>query len=153
MQWLQDYGLILDAVICVLLVTAIGSAIALNRRLAVLRSARGEMEKLGADFAAATGQAEGGLKALKQGSGEAAQALAKNVGDACRLAEEMAFLVKKGNEIADRLEVAISASRKASLSANQMQAAQAAAPLRMASPPAPAAAERLEAGQIGRAHV
>src|SRR3546814_9010446 len=135
MQWLQDYGLIFDAVICVLLVTAIGSAIALNRRLAVLRSARGEMEKLVADFAAATGQAEGGLKALKQGSGEAAQALAKNVGDACRLAEEMAFLVKKANEIADRLEVAISASRKASLSANQMQAAQAAAPPRLASPP------------------
>src|SRR3546814_1236774 len=88
MQWLQDYGLIFDAVICVLLVTAIGSAIALNRRLAVLRSARGEMEKLVADFAAATGQAEGGLKALKQGSGEAAQALAKNVGDACRRSEE-----------------------------------------------------------------
>src|SRR3546814_2852351 len=52
MQWLQDYGLIFDAVICVLLVTAIGSAMALNRRLAVLRSARGEMEKLVADFAA-----------------------------------------------------------------------------------------------------
>jgi len=32
--------------------------------------------------------------------------------DACRLAEEMAFLVKKGNEIADRLEVQIAASRK-----------------------------------------
>lgn len=146
MQWLQDYGLIFDAVICVLLVTAIGSAMALNRRLAVLRSARGEMEKLVADFAAATGQAEGGLLALK-GSGEAAQALARNVGDACRLAEEMAFLVKKGNEIADRLEMAISASRKASLSANQVQAAaQAPAPLRMA--PAPAPAGRLEADPV-----
>src|SRR3546814_14532183 len=80
MQWLQDYGLIFDAVICVLLVTAIGSAIALNRRLAVLRSARGEMEKLVADFAAATRQAEGGLKALKPGSGEAAPGLATHDG-------------------------------------------------------------------------
>jgi hypothetical protein len=114
MSWLQDYGLVFDAVICLLLVITIGYAMALNRRLKVLRQARGEMEKLFADFAAATGQAEGGLKALQQGSGAAAEALAKNVGDACRLADEMAFLVKKGNEIADRLETAISASRKVS---------------------------------------
>jgi len=112
MAWLQDYGLVFDGVICLLLVVAIGYAVALNRKLSVLRSARGEMEKLVADFAAATGQAESGLQALKQGSGQAAEALAGTVSDACRLAEEMAFLVKKGNEIADRLEVAISASRK-----------------------------------------
>jgi hypothetical protein len=120
MSWLQDYGLVFDIVICLLLVTAIGYAMALNRKLGTLRAARGELEKLFGDFAAATGQAEGGLQALKQGSGAAAEALAKNVSDACRLADEMAFLVKKGNEIADRLEVAISASRKAGSIASQM---------------------------------
>jgi len=111
-SWLQDYGLVFDIVICLLLVTTIGYAVALNRKLGVLRAARGEMEKLFADFAAATGQAEGGLQALKEGSAQASDSLAKNVTDACRLAEEMAFLVKKGNEIADRLEVQIAASRK-----------------------------------------
>ncbi|MGF1631442.1 MAG: DUF6468 domain-containing protein [Kiloniellaceae bacterium] len=137
MSWLQDYGLVFDVVICLLLVTTIGFAIALNRKLSVLHSARGELEKLFADFASATGQAEGGLQALKQGSGEASQALAKNVADACRLAEEMTFLVKKGDEIADRLEVSISASRKAS----QVQApVHAAAPLRAATPQAAATA-------------
>jgi hypothetical protein len=141
MSWLHDYGLVFDAVLCLLLVTAIGYAMALNRKLGVLRSSRGEIEKLIADFTAATGQAEGGLQALKQGSGVAGEALAKNVSDACRLAEEMAFLVKKGNEIADRLEVAITASRKASQLAGQMQTT-ATAPLPQA--PAPgAAAERL----------
>lgn len=138
MTWLQDYGLVFDVVICLLLVTAIGYAVALNRKLSVLRAARGEMEKLFADFAAATGQAEGGLQALKEGSAQAADSLSKNVGDACRLAEEMAFLVKKGNEIADRLEVQITASRKAS---------QAAAPLHDGLPqgpqnPAPQAPQR-----------
>ena len=112
MALLQDYGLIFDAVLCVLLVTVIGYAVVLNRKLTVLRSARGEMEKLFADFATATGQAEGGLQALKEGSAQASDALSKNVADACRLADEMAFLVKKGHEIADRLEVQISASRK-----------------------------------------
>ncbi|MEQ9609591.1 MAG: DUF6468 domain-containing protein [Kiloniellaceae bacterium] len=112
MAWLQDYGLVFDIVICLLLVTTIGYAVALNRKLGVLRSARGELEKLFGDFAAATGQAEGGLQALKEGSAQASDSLAKNVTDACRLAEEMAFLVKKGNEIADRLEVQIAASRK-----------------------------------------
>ncbi|MGF1591691.1 MAG: DUF6468 domain-containing protein [Kiloniellaceae bacterium] len=123
MSWLQDYGLVFDVVICLLLVTTIGYAMALNRRLADLRAARGEMEKLFADFTAATGQAEGGLRALKEGSGTAAEILSKNVGDACRLADEMAFLVKKGNEIADRLEVAIAASRKATQTAVPLQAA------------------------------
>jgi len=118
MSWLQDYGLVFDIVICLLLMTAIAYAIALNRKLNVLRAARGDIEKLFADFSAATGQAEGGLQALKQGSAEASVSLAKNVTDACRLAEEMAFLVKKGNEIADRLEVEITASRKV----NQAQA-------------------------------
>lgn len=140
MAWLQDYGLVVDIVICLLLVTTIGYAVALNRKLAVLRSARGEMEKLFADFAAATGQAEGGLQALKQSSSEAGETLAQNVSDACRLADEMAFLVKKGNEIADRLEVAIAASRKAAQSAQSVQSAQSAqsaqAPRRPAAPQA-----------------
>lgn len=122
MDWLQDYGLVLDAAICLLLVTAIGFAMVLNRKLNVLRSARGEMEKLFADFAAATGQAEGGLQVLKEHSGEAGETLAKNVSDACRLADEMAFLVKKGNEIADRLEVAVAASRKANQDVSQLRA-------------------------------
>ncbi len=140
MAWLQDYGLVVDIVICLLLVTTIGYAVALNRKLAVLRSARGEMEKLFADFAAATGQADGGLQALKQCSSEAGETLAQNVSDACRLADEMAFLVKKGNEIADRLEVAIAASRKAAQSAQSVQRAQSAqsaqAPRRPAAPQA-----------------
>ena len=112
MSWLQDYGLVFDAVICVLLVITIGYAMALNRKLTLLRDAKRDMEKLFAEFAKATGEAEGGLQALKEGSGVAAETLAKNVSDACRLADEMAFLVKKGHEIADRLEVAVSASRK-----------------------------------------
>lgn len=135
MSWLQDYGVVFDAAIILLLVVTIGYATALNRKLSVLRQARGEMEKVIADFAAATGQAESGLKALQQGSGESAAALARNVSDACRLADEMAFLVKKGNEIADRLEVAISASRKATPAGGPLPAT-AAAPLPQAPTPA-----------------
>ena len=139
MSWLQDYGLVFDSVICVLLVTTIGYAMALNRKLNTLRAARGELEKLFADFAAATGQAEGGLQALKEGSAQASESLAKNVTDACRLADEMAFLVKKGNEIADRLEVQVAASRKLNQTGASLHPA--------ASPAATAAtaADRLEA--------
>lgn len=117
MALLQDYGLVFDAVICLLLVVAIGYAAALNRKLTLFRDAKRDMEKLFAEFASATNEAQGGLLALKEGSGTAGQALAKNVSDACRLADEMAFLVKKGNEIADRLEVQVAASRKASQAA------------------------------------
>jgi hypothetical protein len=121
-SWLQDFGLVFDVAICVLLLTTIGYAMALNRKLTLLRGAKKDMEKLFAEFAAATGEAEGGLKALKDGSGIAAESLAKNVSDACRLADEMAFLVKKGHEIADRLEVAVAASRKAQQAAQPLTA-------------------------------
>ncbi len=117
MALLQDYGLVFDAVICLLLVVAICYAATLNRKLTQLREAKRDMEKLFAEFASATNEAQGGLMALKEGSGTAGEALAKNVSDACRLADEMAFLVKKGNEIADRLEVQIAASRKATQAA------------------------------------
>ncbi|MEO3429446.1 DUF6468 domain-containing protein [Pelagibius sp. CAU 1746] len=140
MALLQDYGLVFDAVICLLLVVTIGYAVALNRKLTLLRDAKRDMEKLFAEFASATSEAQGGLMALKEGSGTAGQALAKNVGDACRLADEMAFLVKKGNEIADRLEVQIAASRKAAQAAppplhqERPQAPQPAAPPRTQAP-------------------
>ena len=142
MSWLQDYGLVFDTLICVLLVTTIGYAMALNRKLNTLRAARGELEKLFADFAAATGQAEGGLQALKDGSAQASDSLAKNVTDACRLADEMAFLVKKGNEIADRLEVQVAASRKLNQTASALHPA--ASPAATAAAAA-TAADRLEA--------
>jgi hypothetical protein len=137
MALLQDYGLVFDAVICLLLVVAIGYAGALNRKLTQLRDAKRDMEKLFAEFASATNEAQGGLMALKEGSGTAGQALAKNVSDACRLADEMAFLVKKGNEIADRLEVQVAASRKASQTAAPLRAEMPQAPQTRASSPQP----------------
>lgn len=136
MALLQDYGLVFDMVISLLLMVAIGYAAALNRKLTRLRDAKRDMEKLFAEFASATSEAQGGLQALKEGSGTAGEVLARNVSDACRLADEMAFLVKKGNEIADRLEVQISASRRAV----QVPAAAAAGPaLRPEMPQAPPA--------------
>lgn len=147
MSWLQDYGVVFDAAIILLLVVTIGYAMALNRKLSVLRQARGEMEKVIADFAAATDQAQSGLKALQEGSGEASVALARNVSDACRLADEMAFLVKKGNEIADRLEVAISASRKATPAAGPLPAA---APLPQAPTARPQSGAEADAAAAAR---
>ncbi|HMA16505.1 MAG TPA: DUF6468 domain-containing protein [Kiloniellaceae bacterium] len=149
MSWLQDYGVVFDAAIILLLVVTIGYATVLNRKLSLLRQARGEMEKVIADFAAATDQAQSGLKALQEGSGEASGALARNVSDACRLADEMAFLVKKGNEIADRLEVAISASRKAAPAAGPLPAA-AAAPLPQAPTARPQSAAEADAAAAAR---
>lgn len=134
--WLQDLGLVFDIAICLLLVVTIGYAMVLNRKLSLLRDAKKDMEKLFTEFAAATSEAQGGLQALKQHSGEAGENLAKNVDDACRLADEMAFLVKKGNEIANRLEAAITASRKATTGAEAAapRAAEAAPPLRAQAP-------------------
>ena len=50
MAWLQVFGLVFGAVICVLLMTTIGYAVVLNRKLSLLRDAKRDMEKLFGEY-------------------------------------------------------------------------------------------------------
>lgn len=96
-------AILLDAVVIVLLLTTIGYAAVLNRRLTRLRSAKDEMEGLLRDFGAAGAKAQQALAAL-HGEGQAAAAkLDGLIEQAKTLSDDLVFLIDRGGRLADGL--------------------------------------------------
>ena len=99
------------AIVAGLLVATIVYAVVLNRKLTVLRSAKGEMEALVARFAEATAQAENCIQTLKTHAAESGASLDGMVSRAHGLADDLSFLIERGNSLANRLEGAIESGR------------------------------------------
>jgi len=132
--------LLTDGFLAVLLLVTIGYAVVLNRKLAALRDLRGDMERAVADFAEAQREAERGLAELRDRAEVLSVDLREQVGSAAGrldeargLADDLHFLVDKGQSLADRLERAITGGR------------QLAAPSSAAGAPAPRSAPTLRA--------
>ncbi len=126
----MNLSLILDAIIAVLLVTTIGYAVVLNRRLGAFRGARSEMEALVARFARFTDEAGSGINSLKDETRRSGKTLQDNLNAARGLADDLAFLIERGSSLAERLDGAIGKTRAAPA------AGRASAPARGARPPA-----------------
>ncbi len=104
---------LIDGTIILFLVITIAYAVVLNRKLAVLRDARGEMEELIKNFSQATRQAGEGLGGLKDTADGTGQRLSDSIEAANRLADDLAYLVKRGEMVANRLERGTSAAKTA----------------------------------------
>ncbi|MBL4721277.1 MAG: hypothetical protein JKY20_09130, partial [Alphaproteobacteria bacterium] len=107
-----DFGLLIDGVVSILLVTVIVYAVRLNRNLGTLKANRMELEQLIASFTESTDRAEASVGRLKSTATETAQSLQSNVTRAQELRDDLTFMTERANEIADRLEAAISNSRR-----------------------------------------
>ncbi len=107
----MDASLILDAIIAVLLVTTIGYAVVLNRKLGALRSAKSEMEALVARFAESSDKVGSGIESLKDEAKELGVVLQDRMDAARGPADELAFLIERGSGLADRLDAAVGAAR------------------------------------------
>lgn len=101
----------IDVIIVVLLIATIAYAIVLNRKLAVLRDAKAEMEVLLARFADSTAKAESGIRSLKAHAGESGATLDTMTSRAKALADDLTFLIEKGTSLANRLEEAVGSAR------------------------------------------
>lgn len=108
----QNFGLLIDTVVAILLATVIVYAIRLNRSLSALKANKVELEQLTASFTESTNRAEASVARLKSSAIETAQSLQTNVTRAQELRDDLAFMTERANEIADRLEVAIGDSRE-----------------------------------------
>ncbi|MHA1600656.1 MAG: DUF6468 domain-containing protein [Alphaproteobacteria bacterium] len=104
-------SVVADALIVVLLVATIVYAVVLNRKLSALRSAKAEMEALVARFAESTAQAESGIQSLKAHANESGVSLDSKANKAHGLADDLAFLIERGSDLANRLEGAIALAR------------------------------------------
>ena len=111
MNGLAGYGLIFDVIVAVLLGVTIAYSIILNRKLTTLRNSREEMGALVKEFAQAIRQAEQGMTAIREaaeGSGEALQA---KIDSADRVADDLAYLMKRADLAAGKLEEMTQRSR------------------------------------------
>lgn len=97
---------VLDVVVAVLLVVAIGAAVVLNRRLAALRAARNDFEQFVERFNTAAARAEAGVNALKMTSDATGRVLQQTVVRAQALRDEMTFLIERAEPMIDRLSAA-----------------------------------------------
>ena len=103
---------ILDGLVAVLLVTTIGYAALLSRRIAGLRAGKAEMRGLIADLTAATTQAESGISGLKSASVEQGEQLQQRLEKAKALRDDLSYLLDRGDSLADRLAGSIRLSRQ-----------------------------------------
>ena len=86
----MDLSLILDAIVAVLLITTIGYAVVLNRRLGALRNAKSEIEALVAQFAESTDKAGRGIESLKDETKRSGEALQGKLNAARGLVDDLA---------------------------------------------------------------
>ena len=95
---------------CLLLVMII-YAVQLNRRLALLKADKAQLQKLIASFDESTIRAEASVTKLRNGAMEANESLQANMMQAKQLCDDLAFMIDRAGGVADRLENSIGAGR------------------------------------------
>tara|TARA_B100000459_G_C8525641_1_gene178214 strand:+ start:84 stop:569 length:486 start_codon:yes stop_codon:yes gene_type:complete len=103
--------LVLEIVGAALLVVMIVYAVRLNRRLSTLQEDKAEFERLLMSFTDSTSRAETSVARLKVSATDTAQSLQESVTRAQALRDDLAFMVDRADELANRLEGAIREAR------------------------------------------
>jgi hypothetical protein len=105
MQWA------LDVVLIVLLAATLFHALRLERALGVLKRDRAALEALVAGFNASTQQAEHGIERLHAAADGAGRQVARQGEAAAAVKDDLAFLMERGEALADRLVGAVRTAR------------------------------------------
>jgi hypothetical protein len=105
------WTLSLDVIVAALLVATIVYAVRLNRRLAVLREDRQQLQDMIKGLQKATQQADEAVGGLRLGAADAGRTLHEIVERAQGLKADLLFIIKKADAAADRLEAALKSHR------------------------------------------
>ena len=115
-------SLMIDIFVAVLLISAIGYGMILNRRIVALRRDQGNLERLATNFQEATKRAEASVGKLKKAAQGSSEVLNEGIDAATRIREDLNFLVERGEKLGDRLESSVrSVESSASLRKNAKQ--------------------------------
>ncbi len=98
-----DMPLVLDGIVVVLLVATIGYAMVLNRRIGEIRKWKPEFDRLITSFNQAATRAEAGIQSLKSVASQRGPDLQRSLDKARSLRDDLAYLVERGDTLADRL--------------------------------------------------
>ena len=102
----------IDVLVAILLAVTIFYAATLNRKLGRLRHSRADFEKLLAEFGSAAERAEASIAALKKNAGDRQADLLDKIKRAQALQEELAFILDRGDGLANQLDDLIRAGRE-----------------------------------------
>jgi hypothetical protein len=105
MEWL------LEGFLIVLLTATLFHATRLERALGVLKRDRATLEALVAGFNSSTRQAEAGIERLRAATDGAGRQIARQIDQATALKDDLAFLMERGERLADRLDGLVRSAR------------------------------------------
>ncbi len=129
---------VLELVLVGLLAITLVHAIRLERALRNLRQDRAALGEAISGFDDSARQAEAGIGRLHMASADTAQLLAQQLAQGGSLKDDLAFLIERGEAIADRLDGLVRTSRALGPAPAPVVVASASSPLAAsASPPAP----------------
>ena len=106
MEWLLEIALV------GLLAVTLFHAVRLERALGVLKRDRAALEDLVTGFNASTRAAEQGIERLRQAADGGGRQLARQTAAAQQLKDDLLLLAQRGDQVADRLEIAVRSGRK-----------------------------------------
>ena len=98
-----DMSLVLDGGVVVLFFATIGYTVVLNRRIGEMREWKAEFDRLITSFNQATERAEAGIQSLKSVASQRGPDLQRSLDKARSLRDDLAYLVERGDTLADRL--------------------------------------------------
>lgn len=104
---------LLDIVVAALLAVTLFHAVRLERALGAVRRDRAALAQMLEGFDTSTRQAESGIDRLRGLADGAGQQIAKEVQAAAALRDDLAFLIERGERLADRVDGLIRAGRAA----------------------------------------
>ena len=107
---LGDVQWLLDVAVLVLLAVTLFHALRLRRALGVLSRDRPALEALVAAFNVSTQQAENGIERLRGSAEGVGRAIARQNETALALKDDLAFLVERGDRLANRLDLQLRAA-------------------------------------------
>ena len=110
---LPEISILFELLVAGMLAVMIYYAWRLNEKLRNLQNDRAELERLLTTFGELTERAEASILHLKGNATETVQGLDDRVVKAVTLRDELAFMIERANEMADRLENTISSGRSA----------------------------------------
>lgn len=105
-------SLMIDIFVAILLISAIGYGMVLNRRIVALRRDQADLERLAVSFNEATTRAEASVGNLKKAAQSSAQILNEGLDDAVKVREDLNYLIERGMKLADQLETSVRGAEK-----------------------------------------
>lgn len=107
----MSFALLFDIVVAFLLLATIIFAVILNRKLSMIHNSREELQALLDHFSKSLNRAEDGILELRKAANSIGEGLDSQIKKTVALKDDMAFLIERGENLANQLEEGIRKAR------------------------------------------